>query len=1026
MATWKLGLLLGTTAWIVGCAGLFGTQEDGSPGLFADHDADDDGFLWADDCDDTDPAVNPGATEMCDPADVDEDCNGVADNADDGVADGIMAWHDADADGFGDPSDSVQLCEASGVYVTDATDCDDGNAAVNPLATEVCDAAATDEDCDGLADDADDSVADSGRMDVWADADGDGYGDEADPLRACAVGAGQAAQVGDCDDADATVNPAAYEVCGGGDEDCDGAVDTNAIDSTTWYADGDGDAYGDPYATTESCDAPAGYGLDATDCDDEDDTISPDGTEQCNGADDDCDGSIDEDEAVDVATWYRDSDGDGYGDPSLTEADCDEPSGYADNATDCDDTSASISPGDTEVCDTSDTDEDCDGLADDADSSASSAGKSAYFVDSDGDGYGAGAASLRCDPASGFASNVTDCDDTSASIHPGGTEVCDSGSADEDCDLLVDDRDSSVSAATRTTWYVDADGDSYGVATLTRSQCDLPSGYSATDDDCDDAASAVNPGETEVCDDTDVDEDCDSGADDLDPDMASTDKIAWSLDADADNWGTGGVALYSCATPAGYAVDGDCDDTEASIYPGALDSCLDDVDSDCDGGTTCSSFAADDARLIIEGPAASASVGMWVATTGDMDGDGVDDVVGLRDTYRAYAGEVQVVSGGDAGTTAWTDYLLRTEGVDSYDYLGRGMSRMPDIDGDGEDDFVVGATSAGTGNDGAVYVLASSTALGTTGYADDVATTTVYGANSSAGLAYNLVAGLDWDGDGDGEVFAIGDGTRVSGDTPEIGYVLDVEGTGTTYADTDSIFTITDPDGGRLLQWGCTGDVTGDGMADIFVRYYLEGRSYDYSSLAMYESTGVAGGAVAMSAYDAIWTGRGMSSSYSTDAFGTACAADGDFDGDGLNDLVAGAWYDVTAYVFEDTATGGAYTDAVLTITGHEYTGWATAYLPDVGGDGRDEVAVGAPSSSTYAGQVAVYAGGATGSVTDTDADALLIGRSVADYFGRALAGADLDHDGRGDLVVGAYGDDEGGAGAGAIFVFDGLDLLEP
>ena len=125
---------------------------------------------------------------------------------------------DADGDGFGDPDAPVTGALSPG-YVEDATDCDDGDAAINPSAVEICDPAAVDEDCDGLSDDADDSV--TGTFASYADADGDGYGDPSFAEQACDPIAGT-----DCDDADANVHPGVDEVCEttGTDEDCDGLV----------------------------------------------------------------------------------------------------------------------------------------------------------------------------------------------------------------------------------------------------------------------------------------------------------------------------------------------------------------------------------------------------------------------------------------------------------------------------------------------------------------------------------------------------------------------------------------------------------------------------------------------------------------------------------------------------------------------------------------------------------------------------------------------------------------------------------
>ena len=112
---------------------------------------------------------------------------------------------------------------------------------------------------------------------IERDVDGDGYPAEQD-----------------CDDDDPAVNPDADEVCDGIDNDCDGSVDQGAIDMGTWYADGDGDGYGDVSTTSEACDPSSGLVADATDCDDADPSVNPGAIELCDGVDNDCSGSVDE------------------------------------------------------------------------------------------------------------------------------------------------------------------------------------------------------------------------------------------------------------------------------------------------------------------------------------------------------------------------------------------------------------------------------------------------------------------------------------------------------------------------------------------------------------------------------------------------------------------------------------------------------------------------------------------------------------------------------------------------------------
>ena len=129
---------------------------------------------------------------------------------------------DADGDGFGSTA-TVTACPGAAGPAATGTDCDDARADVNPAATEVCDAANGDEDCDGLADDADPTVSAAGFSTFYADADADGFGDAAAATTACDLPAAHVTDDTDCDDARADVNPAATDVPDDGvDQNCDG------------------------------------------------------------------------------------------------------------------------------------------------------------------------------------------------------------------------------------------------------------------------------------------------------------------------------------------------------------------------------------------------------------------------------------------------------------------------------------------------------------------------------------------------------------------------------------------------------------------------------------------------------------------------------------------------------------------------------------------------------------------------------------------------------------------------------------
>lgn len=186
----------------------------------------------------------------------------------------------------------------------------------------------------------------------------------------CELPVGYALEAGDCDESDATVNPSASEVCGGGDEDCDTLLDDDdpSLDATTTiavYEDDDGDGYG-AGAALAACTLMPGHALVDGDCADRDDDINPGATERCDATDDDedCDGKVDDDDdstAADSQTvTYADADGDGYGDPATAAGACEPPTDHVRNGEDCDDTDASANPRGREVPDDG-VDQDCDG-----------------------------------------------------------------------------------------------------------------------------------------------------------------------------------------------------------------------------------------------------------------------------------------------------------------------------------------------------------------------------------------------------------------------------------------------------------------------------------------------------------------------------------------------------------------------------------------------------------------------------------------------------------------------------------------
>jgi hypothetical protein len=243
------------------------------------------------------------------------------------------------------------------------------------------------------------------------DADGDGYTEDID-----------------CDDSDASVYPDAEEVCDGQDNNCDGQIDEGL--SLTWYADFDGDGFGDSETTAEACAEPSGYLSTASDCDDADPDINPDASERCDGVDNDCDGTVDEDDATDVRAWYRDSDSDGFGHADDAVIACDAPAGYTEDGSDCDDTEIRVNPDAIEFCD--EIDNNCDGIVDED----AAVDAPTWYADLDGDGYGdPERPHSACSAPEDHIEDDTDCHDTEADAFPGSTATeTPTDGIDTDCD----------------------------------------------------------------------------------------------------------------------------------------------------------------------------------------------------------------------------------------------------------------------------------------------------------------------------------------------------------------------------------------------------------------------------------------------------------------------------------------------------------------------------------------------------------------------------------------------------------------
>jgi hypothetical protein len=766
------------------------------------------------DCDDTRASVHPGASETCNG--LDDDCDGSIDEA---GSVGESTWYlDADSDTYGSMSTSLRSCTAPTGYVSSSTDCDDTRSGVHPGAIEVCNG--LDDDCDGATDES----GATGESTWYRDADGDTFGVTSLTARACAAPPGYSGDAGDCDDTRSSVHPGATEACDGIDNDCDAIID-EGLTARTFYRDADGDAYGDVSSTTSACAAPAGYVSNSTDCDDTQSGVNPDASERCNDIDDDCDGSIDEDGSIGESTWYRDDDGDTYGRSSTITRGCTAPPGHVASSTDCDDTRADVHPGADELC--NDIDDDCDGLVDEADASDAST----WYRDADSDGYGSAASTARgCTVPSGYVADSTDCSDTNAALHPGATEFC--NSLDDDCDSLVDEADASDAS----TWYLDADSDGYGSASVTMRACSRPSGYASAGTDCDDTSRFVYPGAAEAC--NGIDDDCDGEVDEA----GATGGVTWYRDADGDGYGSTTLVTVACAAREGYVADAsDCDDTTASVHPGASEAPGDGIDQDCDGNDLCYLDADHDGQggtntirgvgLACDGPGQSptntdcndSNASVWMGAP-EIAADGVD-----QDCDGTELCHVDADGDGWGGETTLSseDFSCTSEGLsaedrDCDDTLADIHPGASDIPADGTDQDCDGLEPCFIDADGDGYGTSATTngGLGCTdiGLASRPGDCDDTNAARSPGLAEVVGDGLDSDCDGGETCYqdADGDGYAGSATVWSLDLSCDDAGEGTSPEDCDDASVSVHPGAAEAcnaIDDNCDGEVD-EGLAE--------------------------------------------------------------------------------------------------------------------------------------------------------------------------------------------------------------------
>jgi hypothetical protein len=903
----------------------------------------------------------------------------------------------------------------------------------------------------GAPDEGDSGAASDCSWVFYADADGDAHGDPDASVTACTAPAGHVATGDDCDDTDAAIHPEAAETCNAIDDDCDETIDEDAIDAPLWYADGDGDGFGNRGSVTTRCTQPAGWSDNGDDCDDTDRDVSPIAEETCNGIDDDCDALVDaiDPGLVDGSTWYDDYDKDGYGDEATAVQACTQPNDTVAVAGDCNDAVATIGPDAGEVCDG--IDDDCDGLVDDDDvivdgtvyfadadgdgygdkdvsvtacslpkgyayagndcddTTAEKGPKLYYYEDQDGDGYSWAISVLSyemytCTPDPGLVTEMGDCDDDRADIFPGAPEVCDG--VDDNCDERVDLDDPLLVIDV---WYDDDDGDGYGDDSATTESCDPVDGAAPVGGDCNDGDPATYPSATELCD--GVDNDCTGTIDD---DVVYID---WYADDDGDGYGDDAESTFDCVPPDDYvAAAGDCDDTSATVSPAASEDCGTKSDDDCDGLTTDCTFPLADADFSLVGVYDGYLLGSSLDVA-DVDGDATADlIVGCSTCWLSY-GAVYVVLGPISGVLSTADAIeIRQDSpYFQYDY---GDAIGGDADGDDVDDLIVGQGGNGTTDYMAYVFYGPITGPRTPKEAD--AELVPFDANERV----QALVVPDFDGDDEPDVVVgspFGDRSREGR-----AYVLDGSVSGTVDLDSDSTYVYLSTDGTDVDALGYAfadlGDASGDGINDIALSAKDLG---DGGVVYVIEGGETAGTYDVDAAASATLVGT-------TDASYGSSIASTDIDEDGTADLVVGAPDATIDSVVSGTVSlhigpfDGEIAAEDATAIFHSSTdgatvGWSVDAGGDFDGDGQPDIAIGAQASPE--GAAYLQLGPASGTI-DVETLATFPGATEGDWAGYTVAFVpDWTGDGRSELAVGSlnYGGRYDPVGKIDVVFSDGL-----
>lgn len=458
--------------------------------------------------------------------------------------------------------------------------------------------------------------------------------------------------------------------------------------------------------------------------------------------------------------------------------------------------------------------------------------------------------------------------------------------------------------------------------------------------------------------------------------------------------------------------------------------------------------------------------GASVSNAGDVNGDGFDDLLigapsaGGLNNAKPESGESYLIFGGPSMPATIDLANLGSSGVtifgaDAYDYSGSAVSNAGDVNGDGFNDFLIGAPFAdGVGNtkinSGESYLIFGGPALPSTIDLGNLGTAgfTIFGADEYDGSGNSLTTAGDVNGDGFGDLVLGASGGDAAGNLKD--------NAGETYiifggSSLPSAIDLATLGSGGVTLWGAdvndqsgisvsnAGDVNGDGFDDIFLGA-PGGAGADNAELNEGESYVVFGGTSLPATLDLATLGLAGITVFGAEAgdqSGTSVSRAGDVNRDGFGDLIVGAnrgdgqnnaknSAGETYILFGgpelastiNLATLGSSGITVFGAEAADFSGSSVSNAGDINGDGFDDLVIGSGRDETL-GDGRLSAGwtyvifGASTLPTMIDLDTLdnagitINGVDLGDRSGRSVSNAgDVNGDGFDDLLIGATGAD--------------------